>query len=192
MHSPGRITVVLAFAAMIGGCSLFDGPTGPFPGGRLRAGDLESQPSVDWATVTRDVEPLFVELQLVEPPRSRTTGAMLYEGELYVPCDLGFIWRRIPAPTRWMLSLIYRVKGWHEDAERDGRVVLRVSGTRYERRAVRVTEPGLLAALRSQLEADAERMLGEPLGSVPTSGPRDIWFFRIDPRDTVTGSAPPE
>ena len=135
-----------------------------------------------WNSATRGVEPLFIELQLVEPPGSRMTGAMVYQGQLYVPCDLGFIWRRIPAPTRWILSFIYRVKGWHEDASRDGRVVLRLDGRRYARQAVRVTEPGLVAALRSRIESDAEEMLGEPLGERPTDEPNDIWFFRIEAR----------
>ncbi len=83
----------------------------------------------------------------------------------------------------WMLSPIYRLKRWHEDALRDGRMVLRIAGKRYERQAVRMTDPELLATLRLQLEEMARQWVSpEPLGEAPTDGPKDIWFFRIDPR----------
>lgn len=177
-----KATAIMIFTSLLvtllGGCSFLDGPTGPFPGGQLRAGDLVSEHDVEWPVG----EIGMIELQLVEPLGSRTTGAFVHEGQLYVACDLGFVWRRIPAPTRWMLSLIYRVKGWHEDALRDDRVVLRIAGKRYERRAVRVTDPGSVAALRSRMESMVEEMLGSPLGELPTEGPNDIWFFRMDPR----------
>ncbi len=105
-------------------------------------------PDVDWSFASGQE----IELQLVEPLGSRTTGVMVHKGQLYVPCDLGFMWRRFSGPTRWMLHLIWVFKRWHEDALRDGRVVLRIDGKRYERQAVRVTDPDLLAALRLQLE----------------------------------------
>jgi len=163
-----------------------DGPIGPFPGGQLRAGTLVSEREVDWLLATggevEGTEPLFIELQLVEPVGSRTTGAMLYEGQLYAPCDLGFVWRRVPAPPRWILSLIYRFKRWHEDVLLDGRVVLRLGDKRYERQAVRVTDPELLTILRLEVEKGAARVFEAPLGEVPTDGPRDILFFRMEPR----------
>jgi len=157
-----------------------DGPIGPIPGGPLNTGTLISEPEVGWS-LSRG---LFgeIEFQLVEPLGSRTTGVMLYEGQLYVPCDLGFVWRRAPAPPRWILSLIYRFKRWHEDVLLDGRVVLRIGGKRYERQAVRVTDTGLLTALRSEVEAEAGRVFEAPLGELPADDPRDIWFFRLDPR----------
>ncbi len=130
-----------------------DGPIGPFPGGPLRAGSLVSEPDVDWSFVDWESRPgRIVELQLVEPPSSRTTGILVHEGQLYVSADLGFIWRRLPGPGRGVLFVIWGFKQWHEEALRDGRVVLRIDGKRYERQAVRVTDP----------EA--------------------IWFFRMDPR----------
>ena len=82
--------------------------------------------------------------------------------------------------------MIYIFKDWHEDAERDGRAVLRIGGKRYERQAVRVTDPELLATLRSQLEDMARAWVAPaPLGDAPTEGPRDIWFFRMDPRPSA-------
>ncbi len=74
-------------------------------------------------------------------------------------------------------------KRWHEDALSDGRAVLRIGGNLYERQAVRVTDPALDAALRAQLEDMARQWLGDTARSpAPTEGPRDIWFFRMDPR----------
>ena len=184
--------VLVALAATIVGIGVVarfsDGPIGPFQGGPLRSGTLVTTAKVDWSRAiagdgeNRDAEPLLVEFQLLEPLGSRTTGVMLYEGQLYVSSDLGFIWRRAPAPPRWMLSLIYRFKRWHEDVMLDGRVVLRMRGKRYERQAVRVTDPELLTALRSEVETGAAKMFGAPLGEMPTEGPRDIWFFRLEPR----------
>ena len=146
----------------------------------MRAGPLVSDPDVDLSFATG-----MVELQLVEPLGSRTTGVMVHEGQLYVPCDLGFIWRRVPAPAGWMLNLIYRFKHWHEDVLLDGRVVLRIEGKRYERQAVRVTDPELLAALRSEIEKGAAEYFSSPLGEPPADEPNDVWFFRIDPRPTA-------
>ena len=177
-------TLALAsvLVAMLLGCPLLDGPSGPIPGGRLRTGAIVSEPDVDWSFADGQM----IELQLVEPLGSRTTAVMVHEGQLYVPCDLGFIFRRVPAfhPARWMLSLIYRVKHWHEDVLRDGRVVLRIDGRRYERQAVRVTDPELVATLRLQMEKGAEEFFSN-LREAPTDDPKDVWFFRIEPRPTM-------
>ena len=161
-----------------------DGPIGFFAGGPLRAGPLVSEPVVEWPVAAsaelQTSAPFLIELQLLEPPVSRKTGVMLHEGELYVPCDLGYFWRRFSGPRRWILHLIYVFKRWHEDALRDGRVLLRIDGTRYERQAVLVTDPELAALLRSELGKLGEQWY--PLAEAPTDGPRDIWFFRMDPR----------
>jgi len=158
---------------------LSDGPTGPIPGGELRKGLLVSQTNIDWSFAHGQ----DLELQLMEPMGSRITGAMVYRGELYVPCDLGFMWGRFEGQTRLILNIIYVFKRWHEDALLDGGVVLRIAGKRYERQAVRVTDPELLASLRLQLEEMAAVWVApDPLGEASTEGPRDIWFFRMDPR----------
>jgi len=166
------VTVVVAV-------QISDGPTGPISGGPLQSGELVSDPDIDWSFVVGQE----IELQLVEPMGSRTTGAMVHGGELYVACDLGFIWARFSGQRRWILNLIYLFKGWHEDVMQDGRVVLRIDGKLYERHAVRVIDPELLGRLRRQVEvAVAEWIAPEPLAAVPTDGPKDIWFFRMEPR----------
>jgi hypothetical protein len=171
----------LAIAAVLIAQRVSDGPIGPLGGGPLRSGELVTDSSPDWHAILGDGGQ--VELQLVEPPRSRVTGAMVHDGQLYVPCDLGFFWRRMPdARLRFILHVIWVFKHWHEDALKDGRAVLRIKGKRYERQAVRVTDPELLAALRSQMETAAASFLGQQkLLEIPVD-PGAIWFFRMDPR----------
>src|SRR5882672_8339557 len=90
------IGVALVIVSLIGTVlvaqRIADGPIGPLGGGPLRAGTLVTDPNVDWSFLDGGKE---VELQLVEPPRSRITGSLVYDGQLYIPCDLGFFWRRI-------------------------------------------------------------------------------------------------
>lgn len=176
--------VVVLIGTVLVAQRVSDGPMGPISGGPLRTGPLVSDADADLSAFPGGE----IELQLVDPPGSRTTGALVHDGQLYVPCDLGFIWRRVPSTRfRFILSAIYRVKRWHEDALRDGRVVLRIKGNRYERQAVRVTDPELLATLRSNLEAGAEKFFSPSglLKDVPAD-PEAIWFFRMDPRSAAS------
>ncbi len=180
------VALVAVFVAVLVGTGIVarfsDGPIGPFPGGPLRTGSLVSEPDVDWSFVDWESRPgRIVELQLVEPPRSRTTGILVHEGQLYVSADLGFIWRRLPGPGRGPLFVIWVFKQWHEEALRDGRVVLRIDGKRYERQAVRVTDPELFAVLSSLVQEGAARA-GLALGESLPPDPDAIWFFRMEPR----------
>lgn len=173
------ITIVAIVVAGLIAQRMSDGPTGPIPGGELVSGELVTGPVDDWSFATE----AEVEMQLVEPMGSRITGIMVHQGQPYVTCDLGFLWARMSGRTRLILHTIYLFKQWHKDAVRDGRVVFRIDGKLYERQLVRVTEPDLLAALRSQVEALAREWIApEPFGDAPNEGPRDIWFFRVDPR----------
>lgn len=164
---------------------LSDGPLNELlPGGPLRAGELAPEGGLATAVAemgSSSMEP--IELELAGPRTSRYTGIMVHEGQVYIPCDLGFMWGRFSGNQRSVLHLIYIFKHWHEDALRDGRVVVRVDGKRYEGEAVRVTDPRTDAALRAQLEDMARQWVAPaPLAAAPTEGPNDIWFFRIDPR----------
>ena len=179
----GITLVVLVTIPLVGWVALrfADGPRGPLPGGALRMGQLVTEPEVDWQATLGDRPMGEIELQLVEPVGSRTVGALVHEGDLYVPCDLGFIWRRVPDHTmRRVLHLIWLFKGWHEDAVADGRVLVRVAGKRFERQAVRITNPALLATLRDHVSEAAGEYMG---GLLPIeTSVDDIWFFRLDPR----------
>ena len=182
------VVVALLIAAVLIAQRVSDGPMGPLSGGRLRAGTLVSELDVDWSFA----EGQLIELQLLDPLGSRTTGVILHEGQLFVGCDLGFIWRRAPAPASWMLSLNSRFKRWHKDALRDGRVVLRVAGKRYERQAVRVTDSEILTLLRLRVETAAESSFSAPLREASIDGPGDIWFFRMDPRPAAIHTGLPQ
>ena len=157
-----------------------DGPLNDMiPGGALVSGELVTAPVEDWQFMHGKT----IELQLLNPSKSRYTGAMTLNNQLYIPCDLGYVWGRLSGTTRHILHLIYVFKRWHEDALQDGRVVLRLDDKRYARQAVRVTDPATIKTLKTRLESMArDWMAPDILGPAPTSGPRDIWFFRLDPR----------
>ena len=158
-----------------------DGPIGPFPGGALRAGPLVSEARIDWSFAEGVDRIVLAELQLVDPLGSRKTGILVHRGQLYAPCDLGFIWRRLPLYYRWLMHFVWSVKRWHEDALRDGRAVIRIHGTRYERQAVLETDPEVIAALSSHSERMAESFFGLRFETRPPD-PETMWFFRLDPR----------
>src|SRR5262245_25453851 len=156
--SIGLASIVFVFgASLLVAKRMSDGPlTAMIPGGALRTGTVV--PEADLAVALSNCAPAAcptmkpIELELVGPETYRYTGIMVHDGQVYIPCDLGFMWGRFAGSQRSILHLIYLFKHWHEDALQDGRVVVRVNGKRYEGQAVRVTDPALDAALRSQLE----------------------------------------
>ena len=138
-----------------------DGPLGPLAGGALVAGELVPPPE-DWSFL-REVE--TVELQLLEPPRSRTTWVVVSGGRAYIPA--GFM--TVPL---W--------KQWPRQALADGRALLRVAVRRHPVRLERVEDPG---------ERDrVVRALGEKYGLGEDPGPEALWIFRLEPRGEA---APP-
>ena len=153
------------------------------PGGALRSGPLVSMAPAHWPLSSGTN---LIEIQTCAPVRSRTTGIMEEDGRLYVPCDLGFIWKRAKPPARWPMALFGTFKNWHQTVLRDGRVVVRAGGQRYPFTAVRVEDPALHARLRDQIDGEAKRVVPRGLGPHPDPGAdpeQSIWFFRLDPRD---------
>lgn len=148
----GLLVVVAVFARFA------DGPIAILPGGPFRSGELVDDSNVDWSFAQAVEE---VELQLVEPPRSRTVWIVVHEGAPYVPC--GFL--DVPL---W--------KQWPYEALEDGRVVLRIEGRRYERQATKVTDSDEYLAVR--------QLVGEKygLGAGQRVDPDEVWVFRLDPR----------
>ncbi|SVB63001.1 uncharacterized protein METZ01_LOCUS215855, partial [marine metagenome] len=101
-----------------------DGPNRVFSGGPLESGALHAGPEPDWSFVS-DVS--TIEMQLLEPPRSRRIWTAEFDGKLYV-------W------SGYMGSAVGRLwKRWPVQAERDGRAVIRIDDKRYERQLVRIT-----------------------------------------------------
>lgn len=140
-----------------------DGPNRLFSGGALVAGDMYAGPEPDWSFV-RDIP--TIELQLLDPPRSRRIWTTEHDGRLYV-------W------SGYMGTAVGRLwKRWPVQAERDGRAVLRIEGKRYERRLVRIESgevlDGIAAAIRGKYPSQVTR------ASVEAG---DSWVFEAAPRD---------
>jgi hypothetical protein len=140
-----------------------DGPNRVFSGGRLVAGDLHTGPEPDWSFV-KDIP--TIEMQLVEPARSRRIWVAEAEGKLYV-------W------SGYMSTAVGRLwKRWPVQAERDGRAVLRINGTRYERQLARITSgdvlDGISAAIGSKYPSETTR------ASVEAG---EAWVFEAAPRN---------
>jgi|TARA_B100001750_G_scaffold58979_1_gene46705 hypothetical protein len=139
-----------------------DGPNRFFSGGPLIAGAMHMGSEPDWSFVN-DIT--TIELQLVEPPRSRRIWTVEHEGKLYV-------WSGYMGTTvgRWW-------KSWPRQAEQDGRAVLRIDGNRYERQLVRITSgdalDGICKAITDKYPSETTR------AAVETGG---VWLFEAAPR----------
>ena len=143
--------MVLASAVIVlGACE----PIGPIPGGRLD-GTVAPGPVADWSfsdvyqTIQLETRP--------EDPHSVTVWCSTHEGRLYIPS-------RKPNKKRWVKYVT-----------EDPRVRVRIGGTLYAGRAVRVTD-----------EAEIEALVPAVLKKYDLSEPEDedtpeVWFFRIDP-----------
>ena len=155
--------VVLALALLVFGARFADGPIAIIPGGPLEAGELVDGAEPDWSFAS-DI--LAMELQLVDPPQSRTIWLQVYDKKLY-------------AVSGYMNSTVGKLwKHWPMQAETDGRAVIRIDGKRYERQLVRILDD------RSVLEGiagEVSRKYGVALNAdMATSG--DAWFFVLEPR----------
>jgi hypothetical protein len=178
----GRIALGMGALILAGIVSLLtyqrfsDGPTGPLPGGPFTSGEVVSAPVTDWAPLAGDFE-----FELVGEKSSRTAGGLLVDGNLYISCDLGFIWARLPdGLPKNMLHTIWWFKTWHEKALSDGRVRIRKDGRIYSGDIERVQDPQRLAQLKRVLEDEAAKFFGpDALGPPAEQPPNDIWFFRV-------------
>ncbi len=101
---------VVALAAVAVSARFSDGPISVFPGGPLVSGVPTKYGTVEWDRVDPIRE---LELQLENPPRSRITRFLVYEGAPYIPC--AFCTNRL-------------LKRWPRELQQDDRVILRVDG----------------------------------------------------------------
>jgi len=152
----GGVAVVARFS---------DGPLAMFPGGELTSGDWVAASPDDVETLRETGE---IELQLLDPARSRTTWVLVHDGAIFVPCG---------APT------IRLLKQWPHHAMRDGRAVIRFDGKRQRRTALRVHDRDTRAALLRELARKY------PGGEGDVADEDAVWFFRLDPRNE-SGSTP--
>ncbi len=96
---------VFALGALAVSARFSDGPSVIFSGGPLVAGELVTGPEPDWSFVRRV---RTFELQLLNPPRSRTLWIVEHDGKLYLNSNyMGGLRQRL-----W--------KRWPAQAEQDG------------------------------------------------------------------------
>ena len=143
-----------------------DGPSAFFGGGPLIAGELVTGPELDWSFLG-DVG--TIELQLLDPPRSRLIWVADYDGKIYVVSGymgnaIGRLWKR-----------------WPVQAERDGRAVVRIEGKRYERTLVRIRSG---AEVLEGVSAELGRKYG--FGGPGSIESGDTWLFELAPRNSGT------
>ena len=157
-------SLVLLIVVVLIGARFSDGPIAVIAGGPFTSGERISGPEPDWSFV-RDIQE--VELQLVDPARSRTTWILEHEGKIYIPCGyMTTAWGKI-----W--------KQWPIEALTDGRSILRIGDKLYARELVRIEEGPLLEPLTAELSR--KYLGGAGIGPVAvTSG--YLWLFELAPR----------
>ena len=140
-----------------------DGPLEIVAGGPFRSGKVAtSEP--DWS-FAKDYS--TVEFQLLDPETSRTTWLAVHDGRVFIPS--GYM-------TTWWGKIW---KKWPLQAEEDGRAILRVDGSLYDRQLVRVTGG-----------PDVEPVMAELGRKYGWGGPfpREafdtgyLWLFELQPR----------
>ena len=164
MWLAGAIGVGLfSVAVLLMGARLGDGPITIIPGGLLESGEWFNGTEPDWTFASEIRE---MELQLVDPPRSRTIWLQVHDKKLYVVSGymnstLGQIWKQWPA-----------------QAQQDGRAVIRIDGKRHERQLVRILDDWpVLEAITSEVNRKYDVTL-----SVDMAKSGDVWFFALEPR----------
>ena len=153
---------VVGLGALMVSARFSDGPSALFAGGPLVAGELVTGPEPDWS-FAHDVG--TIELQLLDPPRSRLIWIAEHEGKIYVV-------------SGYMSSFLGRLwKKWPAQAERDGRAILRIDGKRYERQLVRIITGGVVEGVT----AEFSRKYGA--GMTPAAiEAENTWLFELAPR----------
>jgi hypothetical protein len=157
------VALVLAVAVLAIGARFADGPVVMLPGGPLVSGELVGGPEPDFS-FARDIPEM--ELQLVEPPVSRTVWLVVHNEKLYVisgymNTTIGKLWKK-----------------WPMQAEADGRAVIRLDGKRYERQLVRILDD---RPVLEAIAAEVNRKYAAPL-TADMAGTGDAWFFALEPR----------
>ena len=161
----GVLVLIPAFAltALAVSTRLSDGPSVIFAGGPLIAGEMVTGPEPDWSFV-RDVR--VFELQLLNPPRSRTLWIVEHEGKLYLNSNyMGGLRERL-----W--------KRWPAQAERDGRAIMRINGKRYERTLVRIKAGPVVEGIT----AEFTRKYGVEMTPAEVEA-EELWLFEMAPPD---------
>ncbi len=157
------ILLMIAVAGLLIGVRFSDGPLAIIAGGPFTSGEMFRGPEPDW-TFVHDIRE--VEFQLLEPARSRTTWIVEHVGKAYIPS--GYM-------TTWWGKIW---KKWPHEAEKDGRILLRIGDKTYERQLVRIETGPLLAPVIAELSRKYMGGAELPVEAV-TSG--YLWLFELAP-----------
>ena len=163
LFSIGLLVLIPVFAlgALAVSTRLSDGSSVIFAGGPLVTGEMVTGPEPDWSFV-RDVR--VFELQLLNPPRSRTLWIVEHEGKLYLNSNyMGGVRERL-----W--------KRWPGQAERDGRAIMRIEGKRYERNLVRIKTGPIVEGVTTEFT----RKYGVVMTPAEVEA-EELWLFEMAP-----------
>ncbi len=161
-----KLLVVLGLLIGVGlfAARFADGPLEIVAGGPFKTGEQYNGAEPDWQFLE---DTNTIEFQLLEPARSRVTWVAHHDGRVFIPS--GYM-------TTWWGKIW---KQWPHEVVKDGRILLRVDGTIYERRLERVTDGPWVQPVLAQLSQkylDGAEIPPEAL----TSG--YMWIFEVLPR----------
>lgn len=160
---------IVAIGTLLVTSGYSDGASRVFGGGELVSGELVTGREPDWS-FAHDLP--TIELQLLNPPRSRVMWIVEHEGKPYVV-------------SAYMNSTIGRLwKRWPVQAERDGRAIVRIAGKRYERTLKRIKT----GAMVEGVAAEFGRKFRYPVTAADIEA-GTTWLFELAPRDPRTGGA---
>lgn len=160
---------VVAIGTLLITSGYSDGASRLFGGGALVSGELVTGAEPDWR-FAHDLP--TIELQLLDPPRSRVIWIVEHEGRPYVV-------------SAYMSSTIGRLwKHWPVQAERDGRAIVRIAGKRYERTLKRITTGPMVEGVAAELRRKYRYQVTAADIAAGTT-----WLFELAPRNPGTGGA---
>ena len=157
------LVLIVLIAGTLIGARFADGPLEIIAGGPFKTGMPYTGAEPDWSFV-KDLE--TVELQTMDPARSRTTWIVYHDGRAYIPCGyMNTAWGRI-----W--------KQWPIEVARDGRAIVRIDGTLYDRYLVRIEDAETIGSVALEL---GRKYLGLSAADM-ASEPEGLWIFELAPR----------
>ena len=160
---------VVALGALAISARSSDGPSVIFRGGVLESGELVTDWESDWSFV-RDIRTF--ELQLLNPPQSRTLWLVEIDGKLYLN-------------SNYMGGLRERYwKRWPAQAQEDGRGIMRIRGKRYPLMLTRITSGPIVEKITEAFT----RKYGVEMVPAEVDA-KTLWLFEISPRDVTGGSS---
>ena len=155
--------LVIAVGIMMVVAQFSDGPLEIVAGGPFKTGEPATE-EPDWSFLG---EVDTVEFQLLDPDDSRTTWIAEVDGRVFIPS--GYM-------TTWWGKIW---KQWPIHAMEDGRAILRVNGTLYDRTLVRIEDDPLMGQILAELGRKYGGGMAFPREAV-TSG--YLWIFELVPR----------